>query len=65
MKKRLQIILSDGAWSAVETLANSANEGFETGNISIKVPEVEKKVLNSNKADRLLEAAKTRRRQSH
>ena len=33
-KKRLQVILSDEAWSAVETLTNQANENFETGTIN-------------------------------
>ena len=33
-KKRLQVILNDEAWSAVETLTNQANENFETGTIN-------------------------------
>lgn len=34
MKKRLQIILSDEAWQAVESLATEANQNFDNGNIN-------------------------------
>lgn len=34
MKKRLQIILSDEAWVAVESVTNDANQGFDVGNIN-------------------------------
>jgi hypothetical protein len=34
MKRRLQIILSDEAQSALDTLMKEANEGFQAGNIS-------------------------------
>lgn len=33
-KKRLQVILSDEAWAAVEQLTNQANENFEAGTIN-------------------------------
>ena len=34
MKKRLQVILSEEAWSAVEALTNEANQNFDVGNIN-------------------------------
>lgn len=34
MKKRLQIILTDEAWTAVETLTSEANQNFQAGNIN-------------------------------
>ena len=34
MKKRLQIVLTDEAWSAVELLTESANANFEVGSIN-------------------------------
>ena len=33
-KKRLQVILSDEAWSAVEAVTNQASDNFETGTIN-------------------------------
>ena len=33
-KKRLQVILSEEAWAAVEALTNEAGEKFETGSIN-------------------------------
>ena len=33
-KKRLQVILTDEAWIAVESLTNQASENFETGSIN-------------------------------
>ena len=33
-KKRLQVILSDEAWNAVEAVCNQASENFETGTIN-------------------------------
>ena len=33
-KKRLQVILSDEAWNAVEAVTNEANENFEVGSIN-------------------------------
>jgi hypothetical protein len=34
MKKRLQLFLSDEAWTAVENLTTEANTNFDVGNIS-------------------------------
>ncbi len=34
MKKRLQIALSDEAWSAVQALTTEANENFDVGSIT-------------------------------
>ena len=34
MKKRLQIILNDAAWAAVESLSNEANSDFDGGHIN-------------------------------
>lgn len=34
MKKRLQIILTDDAWTAVETLTTESNQGFDVGTIN-------------------------------
>ena len=33
-KKRLQVILTDEAWAAVESLAQEASDKFETGSIN-------------------------------
>lgn len=33
-KKRLQVILTDDAWSAVESVTNDATEKFESGSIN-------------------------------
>ena len=33
-KKRLQVILSDEAWAAVEQVTKQANDNFETGTIN-------------------------------
>ena len=34
MKKRIQAILSDEAWSAIESLTKEANDNFDAGSIS-------------------------------
>ena len=34
MKKRLQIVLNEEAWSSIETLTNEANAGFDNGSIN-------------------------------
>lgn len=34
MKKKIQIVLSDESWSALESLTNEANEGFVNGTIN-------------------------------
>src|SRR5438874_2559790 len=34
MKKRLQVVLTDEAWNAVEALTQEANQNFEVGNIN-------------------------------
>jgi hypothetical protein len=34
MKKRLQIVMSDEAWNAVESLTAEANQNFDVGSIS-------------------------------
>ncbi len=34
MKKKIQIVLSDESWSALENLTNEANEGFVNGTIN-------------------------------
>lgn len=49
MKKRLQIILSDDAWLAVENLTNEANENFDVGNINFS--DVINEMILSSKVD--------------
>lgn len=34
MKKKLQVILSDDSWAALEALTNEANDGFVNGSIT-------------------------------
>lgn len=34
MKKRIQLLLSDESWSAVEKITKEANRGFENGHIT-------------------------------
>lgn len=34
MKKRLQVIFTDEAWTAIEALTNEANAGFDGGSIN-------------------------------
>jgi hypothetical protein len=45
-KKRIQVILNDEAWSAVEALTKEASENFETGSINYS-DVINEMVLNS------------------
>jgi hypothetical protein len=47
MKKRLQVVLSNEAWQAIETLSKKANEGFEAGHINYS-DAINEMVLNAN-----------------
>jgi hypothetical protein len=48
-KKRLQVILTDEAWSAVEALTQDANEKFDSG--SINYSDVINEMVLSSKVD--------------
>jgi hypothetical protein len=63
MKKKLQVILSDESWAALETLTNEANEGFVNG--SITYSDIVNEIVLTAKLDiRSLQAKHTNIRKS-
>jgi hypothetical protein len=63
MKKKLQVILSDESWAAMEALTNEANNGFVNG--SITYSDIVNEILLTAKLDiRLLQAKHTNIRKS-
>lgn len=63
MKKKLQVILSDDSWAALESLTNEANDGFVNGSITYSdiVNEI---VMNAKLDIRGLQAKHTNIRKS-
>ena len=49
MKRKLQVILNEDAWAALETLTKEANDGFTTG--SINMSDIVNEVLQTAKID--------------
>ena len=63
MKKKLQIVMSDESWSALEGLTSEANDGFVNG--SITYSDIVNEILASAKLDiRGLQAKHTNIRKS-
>lgn len=63
MKKKIQIVLSDESWSALENLTNEANEGFVNGTINYS--DVVNELIATGKIDiRGLQAKHTNIRKS-
>lgn len=63
MKKKIQIVLSDESWSALESLTNEANEGFVNGTINYS--DVVNELIATGKIDiRGLQAKHTNIRKS-
>lgn len=63
MRKRLQLVLTDEAMSALEALLKEANEGFKCGSISIS--DIVNEVLLTAKIDvRVMQAKHTNIRRS-
>lgn len=63
MKRKLQVILSDEAWTTLEQLTKEANEGFKAGCISMS--DVVNEILPAAKLDiRALQAKHTNIRRS-
>ena len=63
MKKKLQIVMSDESWSALENLTNEANDGFVNGSITFS--DVVNEILATAKLDiRGLQAKHTNIRKS-
>ena len=49
MKRKLQVILNEESWAALESLSKEANEGFTTG--SINMSDIVNEVLQTAKLD--------------
>lgn len=63
MKKKIQVVLSDESWSALENLTNEANEGFV--NSTINYSDVVNELIANGKIDiRGLQAKHTNIRKS-
>ena len=63
MKKKIQIVLSDEAWSALDSLTKEANEGFLNGTINYS--DVANELISTGKIDiRGLQAKHTNIRKS-
>lgn len=63
MKKKLQIVLTDESWNALESLTNEANDGFLNGTINYS--DVVNEVLTTAKVDiKALQAKHTNIRKS-
>ncbi len=63
MKKKIQIVLSDESWSALENLTNEANEGFVNGTINYS--DVVNELIGTGKIEiRALQAKHTNIRKS-
>jgi hypothetical protein len=63
VKKKLQIVMSDESWSALENLTNEANDGFINGSITFS--DVVNEILATAKLDiRGLQAKHTNIRKS-
>ena len=63
MKKKIQIVLNDEAWSALENLTNEANDGFVNGTINYS--DVVNELIDTGKIDiRGLQAKHTNIRKS-
>ena len=63
MKKKLQVILTDESWSALETMTKDANDGFKNG--SINMSDIVNEILLFAKIDvRAMQAKHTNIRRS-
>ena len=58
MSKRLQVLVSQEAWEAVEALCNEANLGFEAGNITVS-DAVNEMILSARVDVRALQSKRT------
>lgn len=58
MNKRLQVVVSEEAWQAVEALCKEANSGFEAGNISIS-DAIDEMILSAKVDVRVLQSKRT------
>lgn len=58
MSKRLQVLVSQEAWEAVDALCNEANLGFEAGNITVS-DAVNEMILSARVDVRALQSKRT------
>ncbi len=58
MSKRLQVNVSEEAWSAVEALCSEANQGFDAGNVSVS-DAVNEMILSAKVDVRALQSKRT------
>ena len=63
MKKRLQIVMSEEVWNAVEAVTNEANENFDAGTISYS-DTINEMILNSKVDIKALQLRHTSLRRS-
>lgn len=62
-KRRLQVILTEDAWSAVDSIMKEANAGFETGTINFS-DTINEMILTSKVDIKLLQSKHTNIRRS-